>query len=123
MKKVLWVLALSICSVSALFAQSFRGTWQGAIKVPQAPNGELRIVLKISTTAADRLAADFYSIDQRSPAIPATTIATNGNTLKMTIERVNGTYEGRMSADGNTINGTWTQQGIRRCSILHALLW
>jgi uncharacterized protein (TIGR03435 family) len=29
----------------------------------------------------------------------------------MTIERVNGTYEGRMSADGKTINGTWTQQG------------
>jgi len=111
MKKVLWFLALSICSASALFAQSFPGTWQGAIKVPQAPNGELRIVLKISTTAADKLAADFYSIDQRTPAIPATSITTSGNTLKMTIERVNGTYEGRMSADGKTINGTWTQQG------------
>jgi uncharacterized protein (TIGR03435 family) len=69
----------------------------------------LRIVLKISTTAADKLAADFYSIDQRSPAIPATSIKTSGNTLKMTIERLNGTYEGSMSEDGKTINGTWTQ--------------
>jgi len=111
MKKLLWISALAISSGSALFAQSFPGTWQGAIKVPQAPNGELRLVLKISITEADKLAADFYSIDQRSARIPATTITTSGNTLKMTIERVNGAYEGRMSADGKTINGTWTQQG------------
>jgi uncharacterized protein (TIGR03435 family) len=112
MKKVLWVLTLSICSGNALFAQSFPGTWQGALKVPQAPNGELRIVLKISTTAEDKLAADLYSIDQRAPAIPATTVAASGNSLKMTIDRLNGTYEGRMTADGKTINGTWTQQGM-----------
>jgi uncharacterized protein (TIGR03435 family) len=112
MKKVLRILALSICFGSALFAQSFPGTWQGALKVPQAPNGELRIVLKISTTAADKLAADFYSIDQRTPAIPATNIAANGNSLKVTIERLNGTYEGRMSADGKTMSGTWTQAGM-----------
>ena len=111
MKKMLWILALAIGFGNALFAQSFPGTWQGALKVPQAPNGELRIVLKISTTTADKLAADFYSIDQRTPAIPATSITTGGNTLKMTIERLNGSFEGRMSTDGNTINGTWTQQG------------
>ncbi len=111
MKKMLWILPLAICSGNAAFAQSFPGTWQGAIKVLQAPNGELRIVLKISTTAADKLAADFYSIDQRSPAIPATSITASGNTLKMTIERLNGSYEGRMSGDGKTINGIWTQQG------------
>ncbi|MBI4902677.1 MAG: TIGR03435 family protein [Acidobacteria bacterium] len=111
MKKMLWGLALFLCSGSALLAQSFPGTWQGALKVPQAPNGELRVVVKISTTAADKLAADFYSIDQRTPAIPATALTTNGNNFKMTIERVNGLYEGKMSADGKTINGTWTQQG------------
>jgi uncharacterized protein (TIGR03435 family) len=109
MKKPLWILALAICSGNALFAQSFPGTWQGALKAPQAPNGQLRIVLKISTTAQDKLAAELYSIDQRSAAIPATTLATSGNTLKIAIERLNASYEGRMSADGKTINGTWTQ--------------
>ena len=112
MNNVLWIVALAVSSGNGLFAQSFPGTWQGAIKVPQAPNGELRIVLKISTTAADKLAADFYSIDQRTPAIPATTVAASGNSLKLTIDRLNGAYEGRMSADGKTINGTWTQQGM-----------
>lgn len=111
MKNMLWILALSICSGGALFAQSFKGTWQGTIKVPQAPNGELRLVVKISTTAEDKFAAEFYSIDQRSPAIPATTLTTDGNTLKMTIDRINAAYNGKMSADGKTIAGTWTQQG------------
>ncbi len=109
MKKLLWISALALSS-GAAFAQSFAGTWQGAIKLPQAPNGQLRIVLKISPTEADKLAAEMYSIDQRSPAIPAT-LTTNGNAVKLIVERINGTYEGRMSADGKTINGTWTQQG------------
>jgi len=111
MKKMFWMAALAICSAGAVLAQTFPGTWQGALKVPQAPNGELRIVLKISTTPADKLAADFYSIDQRTPAIPATSLTTNGSALKMTIERLNGSYEGRMSSDGKTISGTWTQAG------------
>src|SRR5215469_8638210 len=111
MKKVLWILAPVICCGNALFAQSFPGIWQGALKVPQAPNGELRVVFKISTTPADKLACDFYSIDQRTPAIPATSITSSGNGLKLAIERLNATYEGRMSADGKTINGTWTQAG------------
>jgi uncharacterized protein (TIGR03435 family) len=112
MNHVFSTLALGICACGAISAQSFPGTWQGALKVPQAPKGELRIVIKIATTDADKLAADFYSIDQRTPAIPATTLTANGNTLKMTIERLNGSYEGRMSADGKIINGTWTQQGM-----------
>ncbi len=111
MQKTFWILALSIGFEGALSAQSLPGTWQGAIKIPQAPNGELRVVVKISTTAADKLAADFYSIDQRTPAIPATSVTTGGSTLKLVIERIGGTYEGRMSADGKTISGTWTQQG------------
>ena len=112
MQKLLLIFALPICFGSALLAQSFPGTWQGALKIPQAPNGELRVVLKIKTTPEDKLAADFYSIDQPGPSIPATSVITNGNTFKMTIERINGTYEGRMSTDGKTINGTWSQQGM-----------
>lgn len=108
-KLLLGIFALTACSVSALFAQSFPGTWQGALKVPQAPNGELRIVVKISTTAADKLAAEFYSIDQPSPAIPATNVAASGPSLKMTIPQLNGSYEGKLSPDGTTIAGTFTQ--------------
>jgi bla regulator protein blaR1 len=110
MKKLLLAtFALAACSASVLFAQTFPGTWQGSLKVPQAPNGELRIVLKISTTDADKLAAEFYSIDQQSPAIPATNVSSSGSALKMTIPQLNGAYEGKLSPDGTTITGTFTQ--------------
>src|SRR5262245_28690545 len=108
-KLLLGTFALIAFQTGALFGQTFTGTWQGALKVPQAPNGELRIVIKISTTDADKLTAELYRIDQGAQPISATTIAASGSNLKMTITQLNGSYEGRLSADGKTIAGTWTQ--------------
>jgi len=93
----------------ALFAQTLTGTWQGALKIPQAPNGELRIVMKVSTTDKDTLKAVMYSIDQGGQAIPAESVKQSGSGLKITVPAINGAYEGSLSADGNTITGTWTQ--------------
>ncbi len=110
MKKLLLsTLALAALQASALFGQTFTGTWQGALKIPQAPNGELRVVIKISTTEADKLAAQFYSIDQGGNPIPAKTVTASGSSLKIDIPTLNGTYEGKISGDGATITGTWTQ--------------
>ena len=104
-KLMLSLIALAVSS-GALIAQNITGTWQGSLKAgPQ----ELRIVIKISTTEADKLAAVLYSIDQRTPAIPATTFTRSGSTIKMTVAALNGSYEGRVSGDGNSIEGTWTQ--------------
>ena len=113
MTKMLFRIALAVLSAGASLAPAFAqqnivGTWQGTLKAgPQ----ELRTVIKISMTDAEKLTAVFYSIDQRSPAIPVTTFTRNGSTVKMTINALNGTYEGRVSGDGNTIEGTWTQGG------------
>lgn len=110
MKKILSCsFAVVLLQAGALFGQTFAGTWQGALKVPQAPNGELRTVLRISVTDADKLAAQFYSIDQGGQPIAATTITANGSNLKMTFVPMNGTYEGKLSADEKTITGTWSQ--------------
>ncbi len=78
------------------------GQWQGALKTP---DGQLRIVIEISSDL-DKLKANFYSIDQRSPAIPAGTVTWDGSTLRMMLAPLNGNYEGKMSADGNSISGT-----------------
>ena len=114
MKKLMrWIIALAALSGGAAFSQlsgqNITGTWQGTIQPPQAQGRGLRIVLKISTTDADKLAAVMYSIDQQSPAIPATTFTRNGSTIKMTVTPLNGTYEGKVSADGNSIEGIWSQ--------------
>jgi uncharacterized protein (TIGR03435 family) len=108
-KLMLWVVAFGSLPGGALLAQTMTGVWQGALKVPQAQNGELRIVIKISTSDADRLKAEMFSIDQGAQPIPATTVTQSGSTLKMTIAPINGNYEGKLSPDGRTITGTWTQ--------------
>ena len=109
MKKLTVLVIALAASASALFAQTLTGTWQGALKIPQAPNGELRIVMKISTTDKDTLKAEMYSIDQGGQAIQAESVKQSGSGLKITVPALNGTYEGSVSADGNTIAGTWTQ--------------
>ena len=71
------VAAVALCT-SGLFAQSFTGTWQGALKIPQAPNGEFRIVLKINAAEKDALTAELYNIDGNPTPIKAESVKTSG---------------------------------------------
>jgi hypothetical protein len=102
-KLMLGIIALAALSGSALQAQNFTGTWQGTLKAgPQ----ELRTVIKISLDD-DKLKAILYSIDQKAQ-IPFSTVTKDGSTIKMAIAGLGG-YEGKLSADGNSITGTFTQ--------------
>lgn len=108
---IFWLCILAFSTgttMQAQNAQKLTGTWQGVLKAPNGP--QLRTVFQISL-ADDKLKAVFYSIDQRSPAIPASTVAWDGSTLKIVIAALNGNYEGKLSADGNSIAGTWSQGG------------
>jgi uncharacterized protein (TIGR03435 family) len=102
-------LAMVLLSALPLFAQGLPGTWQGTLKVPQAPRGELRVVFHISTTEADTLKAEMVSIDQGAQAFPASSVTLRDRAVKIAIPGLGGGFEGRMSADGKTIAGTWTQ--------------
>src|SRR6202012_3402297 len=102
-------LAALLLSALPLFAQGLPGTWQGRLKVPQAPQGELRVVFKISTTAADALKAEMVSIDQGAQAFPASSVTLRDHAVKIAIPGLGAGFEGRMSADGKTILGTWAQ--------------
>jgi uncharacterized protein (TIGR03435 family) len=105
MKKLtLWMMALAAFQGSALQAQNINGNWQGTL---QAGTQKVRIVFKIALEN-NKLTASLRTVDQPSPPI-ATTIAWDGSTVKMTIPAANGKYEGKLSADGNSIAGTWTQ--------------
>jgi uncharacterized protein (TIGR03435 family) len=65
--------------------------------------------MKVSTTDKDTLKAVMYSIGQGGQAIPAESVKQSGSGLKITVPAINGAYEGSLSADGNTLMGTWTQ--------------
>ncbi len=69
MKKLLTCLiAFGAPFVQTTLAQSLTGTWQGTLQGPQGR--DLRIVLKIATTDADKLQGTFYSIDQPGREFP-----------------------------------------------------
>ncbi len=93
----------------SLFAQNLVGTWQGTLQVPQAPGGQLRVVMKVSTTDADTLKGIMYSIDQGGQPISASAVSLQGSAVKIAVVAIGGTFEGKLSADGNSIAGTWTQ--------------
>jgi uncharacterized protein (TIGR03435 family) len=103
-KLMLWMMALAALPGVALDAQNITGNWQGTL---QAGPQNVRIVFKIALEN-DKPKATLYTVDRPSPPI-ATTITRDGSTVKITIPSMNGNYEGKLSADGNSIAGTWTQ--------------
>jgi hypothetical protein len=103
-KLTLWMMALAALPGSALEAQDISGSWQGTL---QAGQEKVRVVFKIAPEN-DKLKATLYIVDRPSPPI-ATTITRDGSTVKMSIPAMNGNYEGKLSGDGNSMVGTWTQ--------------
>ena len=87
------------------------GTWQGKLSSPQGPNGELRLVFKISTADGGALTAAVYAIDRDPTPFNATSVTLKGSTLQLSIQLLQTVFEGTLGADGNTITGKWTQGG------------
>lgn len=50
-----------------------------------------------------------YSIDQTPQPFAASTTTLDGQTVKFAVDLIGGSYEGTLSADGNTIVGKWSQ--------------
>jgi uncharacterized protein (TIGR03435 family) len=102
---------------TAAFAQNIVGTWQGTLQTPQRA---LRLVLKVTRNNDESLKGMFYSIDQNGQPIPTTAATFQGGTFKATIPAIGGSYEGKLSSDGNTLNGTFTQGGPLPLNLVRA---
>jgi uncharacterized protein (TIGR03435 family) len=86
-------------------AQGIAGIWQGTLQAGK----DLRTVLKIEKASDGGWKATMYSIDQGPGGMPVSSITLQGSTVKFSIMMIDGTYEGKLSADGSSINGSWTQ--------------
>jgi uncharacterized protein len=83
------------------------GNWQGTLK---ASGAELRLVLHVSEGDGGQLKGTLDSIDQPGAnGIPVTSISLEESKLIFTVDAVHGSYDGKLSADGTTVEGTWTQ--------------
>ena len=99
-------LAVVALSATAAFAQNVAGTWQGTLQTPQ---NALRLVMKVTRADNESLKAVFYSIDQNGQGFAGSAPTFQGSTFKVTIPAISGSYEGKLSADGTTLSGTFTQ--------------
>ncbi len=83
------------------------GAWMGAL---DAGAIKLRIVFHVSNTE-DGLVATMDSPDQNAEGLPVTSVTRNGSLFTLEMKQIGGKFEGRISPDLTTIDGTWTQGG------------
>jgi hypothetical protein len=81
------------------------GSWKGMLDTGST---QLHIVFKIVNTG-DGLTAQMQSPDQNQAWITASSVTRNGSALTITLQGVGITYEGKISKDLASIDGTFTQ--------------
>lgn len=87
-------------------APNVAGDWEGAL---DTPSGQLRLVLHLTAGADGALKATLDSVDQGAMGIPVSSATLKDGKLNLTVDAVQGTYEGTVNADGSGIDGTWSQ--------------
>ncbi|WP_263378121.1 TIGR03435 family protein [Granulicella paludicola] len=115
---VAFALLLIVAAGSAAMAQAAKAgiedTWQGTLHVTDPGGKDLRTVLKISKDEKGALTGQMFSIDQGGQGIKTSSISFQDGVLKYGIERIDLTYEGKISSDGRSITGAATQGGTPR---------
>ena len=84
------------------------GIWLGTL---QAGSASLRIQLHLKSDAAGREYCSLDSLDQGSMGIDCSKVSFSGDEVSFDVSAVSGHYAGKLSTDGNTIAGTWSQNG------------
>jgi uncharacterized protein (TIGR03435 family) len=82
-------------------------TWQGTLHGGQ----DLRIVIKFSKDDKGGYKGVFYSIDQGGLALNLDAVTFGDQELKFKLQLAGISYDGKLSADGKTIDGSFNQGG------------
>jgi pimeloyl-ACP methyl ester carboxylesterase len=97
------VLLVLAGSVTALHAQDISGIWQSTT------DGRQR-VLEISVLPGGKYHGQLYFLGEKGGALNGnviSSIAVKDGAVSFTEDRLPGTFEGMLSADGNSLTGTW----------------
>jgi pimeloyl-ACP methyl ester carboxylesterase len=84
--------------------QGIAADWQGTVGEKKR-----RLVVRIAAAGDGAWTATFHPVDQTTQPIPIDSVVLEGHSLKLAINAIQGAYEGTISADANSIAGTWTQ--------------
>jgi len=102
---LIFTLGFAVLFGGLLRAQDVSGDWQGSLPV----GGGRRTILKISKPEGGGWKGIVYSIDQSPDGIPVSSITLQGADLTFSVDNLHVSYKGKLSADGNSIVGTFTQ--------------
>jgi uncharacterized protein (TIGR03435 family) len=97
------ILMISLSAVAVAYAQSIAGTWQGTLPVGQSP----RIVLRIADAGNGALRGSITFIDRSADVLRLLSTTYRAPNLTAAVSDI--TFRGKLSADGKSIAGTWTQ--------------
>lgn len=99
-----WVWAAEATAQS----KSVDGAWQGALSLGAI---ELRVVFHLAQQPDGKLKATMDSPDQGAKGIKVELATREGDRVKLDVKAVRGTYDGKLSDDGQEIRGVWKQAG------------
>lgn len=92
---------------AAISGGDLAGSWEGALG-----QGALKLVLTIEKEADGTYQGALNSVNQGA-VLPMSNITLKDGAVHFEIAQVGGTYDGKMSADGAAIAGTWRQTGVQ----------
>lgn len=90
-----------------VLTQDFSGDWQGTLRSSR----NFRFILQIAKAEIGGLKAVLVSLDEAGYdyPIPAAVVQVKDSVLTLMFPSSRATYQGKLSADGNSLIGTWTQ--------------
>jgi hypothetical protein len=102
---VIWLLTGEPAGV-AVRPSEVAGIWTGTL---QEGCSGLRLVMHVTANSAGKLGVSLDSVDQRAWGVPMDKVVVKGKLFSFHNPSPDGTYQATLSADGSTLNGTWSE--------------
>ena len=100
-------LVIACLTVAQTPTKGPEGSWQGTLDVG---GQKLRLAMSISKSADGSYSGRVESIDQGT-MIPIDVITVNGDSVRLELKSVGGTFDGKLTADGSELTGQFSQGG------------
>jgi uncharacterized protein len=85
------------------------GDWLGTLDVGVV---KLRLVFYVTSKPDGTTTGTLDSIDQGAKGIPLSKVTASEETVRLECQTIGGRFEGKLSDDGDTIDGTWQQGAV-----------
>ena len=110
-KRIYWTAAFMVLFANAVSAPKLAGGWQGILKTGSQ---ELRLFLQLAHNPDGSLRAALLNLDKGMESIAVKSAVLRDSLLKLDIEAIQASFEGKLVARGTALEGTWTQGGSGR---------